>query len=45
VALAAISRDRGAREAARVYATKLMQVAPELPEARRLSQELDRAGR
>jgi tetratricopeptide (TPR) repeat protein len=42
MALATISRDRGARLAARDYARKLLQAAPELPEARRLSHELDR---
>ena len=44
-ALATISRDRGDRAAARTYARKLLQAAPELPEARRLSQELDRPER
>lgn len=41
IALATISRDRGATDAARGYARMLMQVAPELPEARRLAGELD----
>jgi Flp pilus assembly protein TadD len=45
IALATISRDRGARDAARAYARMLMQVAPELPEARRLAEELDRPDR
>ncbi|MGH7389193.1 MAG: hypothetical protein ACREM3_07000 [Candidatus Rokuibacteriota bacterium] len=44
VALATLSRDRGARVAARAYARKLLQVAPEPPEARQLSRELDRTG-
>ena len=45
IALATISRDRGARDAARAYTRTLMQVAPELPEARRLAGELDRPER
>jgi tetratricopeptide (TPR) repeat protein len=45
IALATISRDRGAREAARAYTRTLMQVAPELPEARRLASELDQPER
>jgi tetratricopeptide (TPR) repeat protein len=45
IALATMSRDRGAREAARTYAQKLLQVAPDLPEARRLWAELDRPDR
>jgi Flp pilus assembly protein TadD len=40
VALATISRDRGALEAARAYARKLLQTVPELPEARQLAHEL-----
>jgi tetratricopeptide (TPR) repeat protein len=44
-ALATISRDRGDRAAARTYARRLLQAAPELPEARRLSLELDRPER
>jgi Flp pilus assembly protein TadD len=44
-ALATISRDRGARDAARTYTRRLMEVAPELPEARQLSHELNRPGR
>jgi Flp pilus assembly protein TadD len=42
VALTTISRDRGDRVAARGYARALLQVAPELPEARQLASELDR---
>jgi hypothetical protein len=45
IALATINRDRGARGPARDYVQKLLQVAPELPEARRLASELDQAGR
>jgi len=45
VALVTINRDRGARGAVRDYARKLLQAAPELPVARRLSQELDPAPR
>jgi Flp pilus assembly protein TadD len=45
IALATISRDRGARGAAREYAQKLLQIAPERPEARRLASELDRSDR
>ena len=44
VALATISRDRGDRVAAREYTRKLLQVAPELPEARMLSRELAPSG-
>ncbi len=43
VALATISRDRGALAAARAYARKLLQTAPELPEARQLAHELSAA--
>lgn len=42
VALTTISRDRGDRVAARSYARKLLEIAPELPEARQLARELDR---
>jgi tetratricopeptide (TPR) repeat protein len=42
VALTTISRDRGDRVAAQGYARQLLQVAPELPEARQLARELDR---
>jgi tetratricopeptide (TPR) repeat protein len=42
VALATISRDRGDLAAAGAWARKLQQVAPETPEARRISEELDR---
>jgi tetratricopeptide (TPR) repeat protein len=42
VALTTISRDRGDRVAAQGYARKLLQVAPELPEARQLARDLDR---
>jgi tetratricopeptide (TPR) repeat protein len=42
VALTTMSRDRGDHMAARAYAGKLLQVAPELPEARQLARELDR---
>ena len=45
IALATINRDRGARGPARGYVQKLLQVAPELPEARRLASELDRTDR
>jgi Flp pilus assembly protein TadD len=45
MALTTISRDRGDRGAARGYARKLLQVAPELPEAGQLVRELDRPGR
>src|SRR5262245_29333739 len=42
VALVTISRDRGNRAAAQGYARKLLQAAPELPEARQLARELAR---
>jgi Flp pilus assembly protein TadD len=45
IALATINRDRGARGPARDYVQKLLQVAPELSEARRLASELDRTDR
>lgn len=40
VALATINRDRGAREAARAYARKLVEVTPNDPAARQLLREL-----
>lgn len=43
VGLATISRDRGEVVAARAYARKLLQTAPELPEARQLAHELSAA--
>src|SRR5262249_1571243 len=44
IALATINRDRGARDVARVYVRKLLQAAPDLPEARQLATELDAPG-
>ncbi len=45
VSFVSISREGGARGATQAYARTLLQTAPELREARQLSQELDRAGR